>query len=205
MRRIIMGLLVLSSVACDVEVGPEGEPLEFDDDAIVDELTDETRSVASAGATVSIVSWVHNGTTLRHKANCEDFQSDSSLPGNDDCYCTGDSALTGQINGNNGGDKCVVCRWWQWESGDCELDTDQDVDLVFKTNGTSQYSYVDDGQVANLTPNSPWTLGCQSGSCPCSGADCSCTESSMDFAVSRANAGGIVSDPSSIIELVGCP
>ena len=209
MRRFIMGLLVLTSVACDQEPVLDDMGAGSAADAVIHALADEDQAAAASGgaepvATVTVVSWVGQGA-IRSKAHCADFVPDASLPGNDDCYCHDDPDLVGQINGNNGGDQCVLCRWWQWNNGDCNLDTSADVDLVFQTNGTSQYSYVDDGAVDNIEPGQPWTLGCSAGSCPCAGGNCSCSDSSLDFSVQRAHDGMIVSDPSSVLALTDCP
>ncbi len=190
MKRLTTGMLMLVLAGCDQ--GSIAAPHEPDLQTRGSTLTPPTPTL------LRLASWARDGEVVS-KISCEDF----TQTGPSSCYCNDDPALEGAPNDSNDPDKCVLCRWWQWEDGTCELDTSRDVQLEFVA-GNVDYSFVDDGVEQPIDTAATWTLGCGDSSCPCDPAlaSCSCDDEYLDFAADKTLADGtIVSTDSSIVRL----
>lgn len=217
MRRIMLGMLVLAVTACDDEglrgEGPWGEGLPgdevevmdgegaqaMDDDGLADGLVDHhqavgTHTCGSGSAVVHVWSWYEGATEeIKTKASCD--YDDSSLGEGDSCDCTGDSSLSGTVNGG----VCLLCSNNGWAGPAhggkdiCTLGTTKDVCLDF--GDSVGYSYAnEDGRVVGIDSETSWTLSqCDTtDSCDCTSdsEDCSCYNGYLDFSIVMAHGSG---------------
>lgn len=200
MRRIMLGVVMMSAMACDpgyddaAELGHDDSAEGSTNERALDELVAEGEPMATGtNATVTLVSWVKEGE-LVSKVACDDFTVDAPYV----CHCNADSDLVGVPNVINGGDQCVLCRWSDWENDTCELSSNNDVDVRFISNGSAMYTYVDDA-MAEIVPSGPhadpapsWTLShCElASSCLCTTNECTCGDGYLGFTAQQAHGSG---------------